>query len=125
MRDVFIIIFILALIFGGGAYIEKYFEKNEYELIDLLDNIQLQVRLNDFNHFYEIEKLNNIWESSKVKWHILGNHQQIDEIESELERLIQTYQFGDIEETVYCITELKFRINDMHKGDKLEISNIL
>lgn len=125
MRDIIIIAVIVLLIFGGGSLAEKYLEESEKEIINKFDEFHRDIRSGDMSHLDELDELYSIWEKSKVKWHILANHQEIDEIEAELMRFMEAYEIGDEKEALYCISEIRFRINDMHKGEKFELVNIL
>ena len=125
MRDLIIIAIILVLVFGGGYWIDCYLQQIEDTLLVKIDNLHDQITRGDLTHLEDIYELEKMWTDSKTKWHILGNHQEIDEIEAELKRFIQAYEFADQKEAAISIVEVRFRINDMHKGDKLELANIL
>ncbi|MBQ9267867.1 MAG: DUF4363 family protein [Clostridia bacterium] len=125
MRDLVIVLVIIALVFGGGYFVQQHLEGTEQELTTRLDELHSEISSGDMNHMDKVEDLENLWESTKAEWHILGNHAEIDEIESELKRLKECYRIGNSEEAMLSLVEIKFRVNDMHKGDKLELANIL
>lgn len=125
MKDLIIIVIIITLVFGGGYLSEKFLEESEKELIDLLEEIHSQIKIGDMTHVDSVYRLQQRWEESKPKWHILAKHQDIDDIEAGLYRFIKAYELGDNKEASFLIVEVMFRINDMHKGEKLELVNIL
>ena len=125
MRDLIIIVVILILVFGGGNLIDDYLQNMEDDLITKIDTLHSQITHSDMTHIEDVYELENMWENSKMKWHILGNHQEIDEIEAELKRFTEAYEYGDQLESALSLSEVRFRISDMHKGDKLELANVL
>ncbi len=125
MRDLIIIAIILILVFGGGNWIDEYLQNMEDNLLYKIDTLHSQIKHNDMTHIEDVYELEDMWESSKTKWHILGNHQEIDEIEANLKKFTEAYEYGDQLESSLFISEVRFRINDMHKGDKLELANVL
>ena len=125
MRDLIVIVVIILIVFGGGFFSECYLEKSEKELTEMINNIHTQINNGDMEHLDEVYRLQRMWDNNKPYWHVFANHQEIDEIEAELARFTEAYKHGLADEAKLSTAIIVFRINDMHKGEKLELANIL
>ncbi len=125
MRDFVVVLSIIIFVFVGGYLIEMYLKNIENNLISKIEEIIEQIKVNDFNHIDKVKELFNELNKSKTIWHLVENHEEIDEIESELIRFLEVYQFGNKQESILSASEVIFRIKDMLKGEKLELANIL
>lgn len=125
MRDFIIILVIIVLVFGGGYWTESYLEKTEEELTIMLDELHDEIRSGNMDNQEKVNSLKELWAKTKDNWHILGNHEEIDEIEAQLNRFTESYIYQNATEATLSLVEMRFRINDIHKGEKLELVNIL
>lgn len=125
MRDAIIIFIILVLVFGGGYFTEKYLEDSEMTLTIIIDELYDSIKSGNLGQIDKVEELNRAWRETKNQWHILGNHEEIDEIEAGLSRFTESYTSQNADEACLSLVEIRFRINDIHKGEKLELVNIL
>ncbi len=125
MRDFVVVLSIIIFVFVGGYLIEMYLKNIENNLISKIEEIIEQIKANDFNHIEKVEELFHELNKSKTIWHLVENHEEIDEIESELIRFLEVYQFENKQESILSASEVIFRIKDMLKGEKLELANIL
>ena len=55
----------------------------------------------------------------------LTNHQSVDEIDIELNKLFKNYELMDETEALMNIIEIKTMLDDMHKGESFTLTNIL
>ncbi len=125
MKEVIIISVIVIVIFLGNYWIENFLESTENELIDKLDNLQIQIEKGVMNDFASVEEIDTMWTNLKWKWNLLTNHQKIDEMEVEWKRFMKNYERKEDSESLVNIISFRTMVNDLHKGETLDITNIL
>lgn len=125
MRDVIIILVIMLAVFGGSFAVDKKLESSGKKLIDKLELVQQKVESNNMYNMDELQAFKREWDNSKDTLNKLTNHQSVDEIDIELNKLFKNYELMDETEALMNIIEIKTMLDDMHKGESFTLTNIL
>lgn len=125
MKELIIVIVIVVAIFWGNHWIEGFLEKTEKDLIEDIDSLQIQIEKGFMDEFEKVEEIDAKWSDVKAKWNLLTNHQKIDDMEIEWKRFMKNYEQQQDSESLVNITAFRTMINDLHKGETLDITNIL
>ena len=125
MKDYVIIFITVIAIFLGGFFVEKYLINFEEDILTKLAELEIEISNGYMEKSGLVEEIEGNWTKDKNILHLLVNHQIVDEIEGELKKMKKNYELKDEKETILNIIELKFRIEDIHKGECFALSNIL
>ena len=58
MKDIFVVIAILAIVFGGNYFVNKYIKKSGKEFLELVSSLEKSIDMEDIN--LKTENVNNI-----------------------------------------------------------------
>lgn len=125
MRDIIIILVIIVAVFGGSFFVDKKLENTGQNLIKNIELVQQEVETNQMNDMSTLNDFKVSWDNCKNILNILTNHQAVDEIDIELNKLIKNYEMKDEVEALMNIIEIKTMLDDMHKGESFTLTNIL
>ncbi len=125
MRDIIIILMIIVAVFGGSFLVDKKLENTGQDLIKNIELVQQEVEAAQMNDMSTLNDFKTSWDNCKNVLNILTNHQSVDEIDIELNKLIKNYEMKDEIEALMNIIEIKTMLDDMHKGESFTLTNIL
>lgn len=125
MRDIIIILVIIVAVFGGSFFVDKKLENTGQNLIRNIELVQQEIETNQMNDMSTLNDFKVLWDNCKNILNILTNHQAVDEIDIELNKLIKNYEMKDEVEALMNIIEIKTMLDDMHKGESFTLTNIL
>lgn len=125
MRDIIIVLVIILAVFGGSFAVDKKLEDSGKELINKLEIVQQEVESKDMYDMAGLKAFKKEWDASKDMLNRLTNHQSVDEIDIELNKLFKNYELMDETEALMNIIEIKTMLDDMHKGESFTLTNIL
>lgn len=125
MRDIIIILVIIVAVFGGSFFVDKKLENTGQNLIRNIELVQQEIETNQMNDMSTLNDFKVLWDNCKNILNILANHQAVDEIDIELNKLIKNYEMKDEVEALMNIIEIKTMLDDMHKGESFTLTNIL
>lgn len=125
MRDIIIILVIIVAVFGGSFFVDKKLENTGQNLIKNIELVQQEVETKQMNNMSTLNDFKVSWDNCKNILNILTNHQAVDEIDIELNKLIKNYEMKDEIEALMNIIEIKTMLDDMHKGESFTLTNIL
>ncbi len=125
MRDIIIVLVITLAVFGGSFAVDKKLEDSGKELINKLEIVQQEVESKDMYDMAGLKAFKKEWDASKDMLNRLTNHQSVDEIDIELNKLFKNYELMDETEALMNIIEIKTMLDDMHKGESFTLTNIL
>ena len=125
MRDIIIVLVITLAVFGGSFAVDKKREDSGKELINKLEIVQQEVESKDMYDMAGLKAFKKEWDASKDMLNRLTNHQSVDEIDIELNKLFKNYELMDETEALMNIIEIKTMLDDMHKGESFTLTNIL
>lgn len=124
MKDLIIVIVVLALVFIPGHYTKKYLEDSGKKIVETLVKIRQDVEQGGFENTNLVYKLKSEWDKEQELWNVFSNHQNTDEIQREIEKLITNYENKKRHEALINITEIKSIIEDAPKGEGIALVNI-
>lgn len=125
MRDIIIVLVIILAVFGGSFALDKKLEDSGKELINKIEIVQQEVESKDMYDMASLKAFKKEWDASKDMLNRLTNHQSVDEIDIELNKLFKNYELMDETEALMNIIEIKTMLDDMHKGESFTLTNIL
>ena len=125
MRDIISVLVITLAVFGGSFAVDKKLEDSGKELINKLEIVQQEVESKDMYDMAGLKAFKKEWDASKDMLNRLTNHQSVDEIDIELNKLFKNYELMDETEALMNIIEIKTMLDDMHKGESFTLTNIL
>ena len=124
MKDLIIVIVVLALFFVPGYYTKKYLEDSGKKIVETLVEIREDVEQERFENANLVYELKDEWDKEQELWNVFSNHQNTDEIQREIEKLITNYEGKERHEALINITEIKSIIEDAPKGEGIALVNI-
>ena len=129
MRDLIIIIVIIAAILSGDLYINKYLGDTSAKLIqnlkDLKENVLVAEQTENREEVKkEMEQMDKSWKETSEIWAIIVMHQEIDNIEQALIKTKAMINNGNIEDAIPEIETAIFFIEHVNAREKLDIKNI-
>ena len=125
MRDLIVIIVIMALIFGGDTFIKKYLDTSSKDLI-----IYVEEMSGDFEASYEekakrVKELLMNWEKKESPWIIIEYHDAINDIEDAVIEIYSYYLSSDRDEFDIAYRKLMRLIDDLKNRVDLSLENVL
>ena len=124
MKDLIIVIVVLVLVFVPGHYTKKYLEDSGEKIVEILTKIRQDVEQERFENSNLVYELKVEWDKEQELWNVFSNHQNTDEIQREIEKLITNYEGKERHEALINITEIKSIIEDAPKGEGIALVNI-
>lgn len=129
MRDIIIIITLIAIIFGGGIFAKKYLDKiaNKIskELIELKENIIIARETGNTNQIIQqISEVEKDWEEASNIWSIIVIHQEIDNVESAIIKAKACIENGELEDALQEIELANFFVNHVKEREEVSLKNI-
>lgn len=124
MKDLIIVIAVLALVFVPGYYTKKYLEDSGKKIVETLVEIREDVEQERFDNSNLVYELKDEWDKEQELWNVFSNHQNTDQIQREIEKLITNYVGKERHEALINITEIKSIIEDAPKGEGIALVNI-
>ena len=126
MRDLFVIIAILAIVFGGNSFINKHIEESGNEFLNIVKKLEDGIESDDKKtKNTEVKKILDVWENNEKKWIMIGYHQEINQIEDLVIECYNYYLQGDKDLFQVSYGKLKRNIEDMKNREIITFTNIL
>ena len=126
MRDLFVIIAILAIVFGGNSFINKHIEESGNEFLNIVKKLEDGIESDDKNaKNIEVKKILDLWENNEKKWIMIDYHQEINQIEDLVIECYTYYLQGDKDLFQVSYGKLKRNIEDMKNREIITFTNIL
>ncbi len=125
MRDVMIVIVILALVFGGDILIENYLENSSNDLLLAIEEMSGDFYMESDRKKQKVENLLQTWEEKEKPWIVFEYHDAINEIE---DLVIETYSYfldSNKEEFDIAYRKLMRLIDDFRNRADLSLENVL
>lgn len=129
MRDIIIIITLIAIIFGGGIFAKKYLDnsadKISEELIELKENIIIARETDNTNQIIQqISEVEKDWKEASNMWSIIVIHQEIDNVESAIIKAKACIENGELEDALQEIELANFFVNLVKEREEVNLKNI-
>lgn len=124
MKEIIIIIVILALIFGGAIYVQNYLEESSKYLISRLENLKEMIKNKDENMKEEVNDIYNKWKKTDEKWAVVVLHDELDLIDESLIKMKSGVEEGDFDDSMRELETSIFLLNHINEKEKTSIKNI-
>ena len=125
MRDVFVVLTILSVVFGGNYSIYKYIDKTGKEFLQEVSALEKSINSGDELKVREVDKVLDVWENNEEKWIMIGYHQEINDIEDLLIECYSYYLQGEKEDFDTSYKKLERNVEDLRNREKITFTNIL
>lgn len=125
MRDVFVVLTILSVVFGGNYFIYKYIDKTGKEFLQEVSALEKSINSGDELKVREVDKVLDVWENNEEKWIMIGYHQEINDIEDLLIECYSYYLKGEKEDFDTSYKKLERNVEDLRNREKITFTNIL
>jgi hypothetical protein len=126
MRTLTVAAIILALLLGLGIFNYYYIDKSAKNLISLAEKIELEV--NNSNWSQAEKKYSNLqskWTGTGVKWTVLINHQELDNINITMAKVKKFMETKDKPGFMTELAELKLLFRHIPEKEALNLKNVL
>lgn len=125
MKEVWILVIILLLIFLPNYYFKNYLKHSGEELISVvkhLDNNLKNIETVDNEEANELKQ--EFWKKEKI-WILIVDHDMLDEIENSVEDCVAYYDTNYKNEFHSSALKLIDAIEDLSKREEISFANIL
>lgn len=126
MKDLFIIVVILAIVFGGSFFLSNYFEKTGKEIIDIVDTMSEDLEMdNKDEKIAKIAELKEKWDKTQSVWIMLQYHDNINAIEDFIIECCNYYIYQNREEFDIARDKIIRSIEDLKYKEQFTLMNIM
>lgn len=110
---------------GLGIFVNNILNRTAYSLLNKIYAIQLNIEYDNWDITYnELDKLNKEWSTVEKYWSMLINHEEIDEISTNLKVTTEYILCKDKINSLSSLAALKRYIEHIPELDKLSLENI-
>lgn len=125
MKNVVISLIISVIMIISMSFSIKYLNKASQNLVRLNDEIEKNITDGNWDRAYNTTiELTDKWKDYSKKIKLFSNHQEIDNIEMELQKLPQYIKEETKDESLASAYVLKFLLNHIADLEKIKLENI-
>lgn len=124
MRDLIVSVSIILIVFILGYFSEKYLIDTGNELVSRLEVIESEIKEDKMERIEELKDIKRRWDEVEWMWNLLANHLYTDNIDLAFTRLIISYGEQEKAECLVNLAEVVAIIQDIPRGEKIDIVNI-
>ena len=127
MKEIIIIISILAIIIGGDIFVNKYLDNSSKNLIKGLNNLKEGINQNQNTNEKLIREANEIynkWQKTDEKWAIIVLHSELDLIETSLIKMKTEVEENNLDIAQEELQTSIFLINHISEKEKFCLKNV-
>lgn len=126
MRDIFVIIAILAIVFGGNFLINEDVNETGKDFLNMMETLEDGIETDKKEaKDKQVDELIKLWEENEKKWIMIEYHQEINQIEDLVIECYTYYLQGDKELFEVSYKKLERNIEDMQNRVRITFTNIL
>ena len=126
MRDIFVIIAILAIVFGGNFLINEHVNETGKDFLNMMETLEDGIETDKKEvKDKQVDELIKLWEENEKKWIMVEYHQEINQIEDLVIECYTYYLQGDKELFEVSYKKLERNIEDMQNRVRITFTNIL
>lgn len=128
LKEMVIIVAIVASVIGLNFFIQDYLDKSSRELISQMDEMSTKL-LNKDNVNYddvkkEIDEVEENWYGVEEMWMLIILHSDLDKVDNAFKELRATLEIENAEQSYVNVKKLQFLIDSVTKKDLFELKNI-
>lgn len=123
MRDIIVIILILAMIIGGSIWTHNFYETTLNEFSQKLEELAQTID-SDINKEEKINEIEDLWKEKENILIIFQDHSSIGEIESNLYECFQYYRYNEKDHFDAVKEHLIMEMDDLIKREEFTVVNI-
>ncbi len=129
LKEISLIIAIIASVIGFNFFIQNYLDKSSDEFVSELGNISRKLLEEEANVDYEgvkkeVNELENKWYEVESVWMLIILHSELDKVDSGFKELEATLETENSELSYVNTKKLEFVIESITKKDLFELKNI-
>ena len=119
------IVLLAALIIGSSVFAQKLLKRDSDELGKFITEIEKSSESKNWEQAAsDISKVSEMWSAVKGTWSALIDHQEIDNIDVTLSRLLSLIQTEEVPSVLSEAAALKKYIEHIPQKEKLDFSNL-
>lgn len=126
MKEIFIIIVLLTIIFGLAIYVQNFLNKTSDNLVAKLEDLKTCIETS--KNYGELSKktdeIYKEWEDINEKWSVIVLHNEIDLIETSLIKMKSKIKEGYIKESIEDLDTTIFLLKHIKEKEKTNLKNI-
>lgn len=126
MRDIFVIITILVIVFGGNFFINEHVNETGKHFLNMMETLEDGIETDNKEvKDKQVDEIIKLWEDNEKKWIMVEYHQEINQIEDLVIECYTYYLQGEKELFEISYKKLERNIEDMQNRVKITFTNIL
>ncbi len=126
MKDLFVIIVVFILVFGGDCLAAKYYEKVENEIVDAVEDLSKSFDSDSqAERKSKVEKIKNLWEDKEGMLIMLQYHNSMNDIEDLIIECCVYYENEEETDFKASFEKLKRNIDDIKNRGRLSVNNVV
>jgi len=119
------IILSLAIFIGFALWVQHSMKKSSDILTQHFQSLEEAVKEEEWDKAnMQLESIMKAWNSTKTKWQMLIDHQEVDNIDSTLARVIQYVKLKVKEDSLAEIAALKLYVTHIPSTESLKLENV-
>ena len=119
------IVLLAALIIGSSVFAQKLLKRDSDKLGKIITEIEKSSESKNWDQAAsDITKVSEMWSDVKGTWSALIDHQEIDNIDVTLSRLLSLIQTEEVPSVLSEAAALKKYIEHIPQKEKLDFSNL-
>ena len=123
MRDIFVVIGILAMIIGGSFWTHGFYESTRNELDEKLESLAQTIDT-EMNKEDKIKEIEEFWKSKEDILIVFQDHDSIDDIENHLYECFHYYRINEKDHFDLSRSSLMKGMEDLVKREHLTLVNL-
>jgi len=125
MKEVFILIIVLMLVFIPNVLFKNYLYTSGNELIAIAEELKENVTHDKELNAQDALKLKEEFYDKEKIWILIVDHDMLDEIEYEVEDCVALYSEENKREFLSAANRLTDEVEDLAKREEISFANIL
>ena len=126
MRDLWIAVGIIVVVFVGNFLLKGYYESSGSEIMLLMDELSYGIQSDSDNEKErKVELIKEKWDNTQKYWILFQYHERVNSMEDILLECLDSYQDKDEEEFHRALDKLKRNMEDLKNREEFSILNIL
>jgi len=126
MRAIIGVLIVFIVFFSFSIWTQHYIAARTDEIVQQLDQVESCIQGKDWNSAkVKVTQLKKTWDSTKAKWQMLLDHEELDNIEMALFRVMKWVDVQDDGEALAEMSTLRFFVTHIPHKEALRLDNIL
>lgn len=126
MKDLIVVIVVIALVFGGDFFIGKYYENVGKEIINQVSVLESKMTTdNEIEKKERVEEIRKNWEENENMLIFFQYHSSINDLEDLIIECCEYYKENEKTEFAVSFEKLKRNLDDIKNRGRLLLNNVI